>query len=412
MRTKRRKSIGSKPKRAKIPLGCEDMAPTIEEWRRMKVFETFELSDEDGKSYDFTAGDIALVVPNTRSVGEQMDDHEYWFCQIEEIRARHADQISSDKVWAKIKWLYHPNELPKVRGFDSSHCGEYEMIKSDHSDWVSSGVFEGIINVEAFDESNLEQSFIPDETYFFRYELAVEREKKKPPTITPMPQLTCICNQPYNPSDPSPGAVMHLCPQPTCRKYFHRHCVESTAVPGRSRIDYLLSNPDTGTPTLAQSPSTASSSGPTAKRRRTNGMLASKATLDVSGLPPRLVQAAAQPIVRGAGSGVGVAGNVRAVMTARRRACNQLQSDDAAEVEAQLTEGEQLTWEQAMPDGWEDAMVEGWELPVEHEIAIPNDSASAKLNGNGKRPRGRPKKLVTNDNVLFTLTCPNCKGPI
>ncbi|KAJ7057229.1 hypothetical protein C8F01DRAFT_1153878 [Mycena amicta] len=391
------------------------------------------VSDEDDIAHDFAEGAFAFVVPNTHVVGQPIDEDDYWVCQIVEIRARDHEQVTGDQVWAKIHWFYHPKDPgQKIPGFNPAHCGDLERIKSNHADCVSSSVFDGLVTMVEFDEESLEQEFIPEDTYFYRYEL---NASKKIPSITPKPKPTCVCDQPYNPSDPSPGAIMHLCPQPACRKYFHRSCVESSSVPGRSRTDYLLHDPDTGTPIHIQSANGASSSTPPAKRRRTLSTPTSTATPTLSALPPRLVHAATQPIVRGHASGVGVAGNVRAVMTARRMVCNQLQlQGDDAEVEAQLSEGHRLSdWEQAMPEGWEQAMVEGWDVDAGGDVVMEEGGSvkrgrgrprksippAEEINGNGKRARGGTKGKgkgkagsESKGNILFTLSCPNCSGPI
>ncbi|KAF7319291.1 BAH domain-containing protein [Mycena chlorophos] len=417
-------------KREEKPLGLEDGAPTPAQWAKMTTFYTFQVQDTNDEPNDFNQGSFAIVVPADHDIATKkpLYEEDHWFCQIEEIRAFPDETVTGDRVWVKIRWFYHPTDpaLANAPGFDPHLCGHYERIKSNHTDCVSSTVFQATVDMISFDESNLEQEFIPPETYYYRYEADMNKKSRKAnksppaPTLTPKPSATCVCLQPYDALDPSPGGVMHLCPQPTCRRYFHRECIEKNAVAGRSRREYLHHNPDTGTPIL-ESPS-SSASRPSAKRRKTSSASTSKAkkpVLDLSALPPRLVKAAAQPIVRGQGSGVGVAGNVRAVMTARRRVCNLLQGDDADEVEAHLMQedGEnendsQLAWEQAMPDYWEDAMVDGWELDLEDDV-----EEGVHVNGHGKRGRrpsgaGPSKGKQSKGKVLFTLKCPTCGGPI
>ncbi|KAF8185920.1 hypothetical protein K438DRAFT_1836500 [Mycena galopus ATCC 62051] len=404
---RRRLTTKKKSTQAPVPLGREKNAPTAQQWLEMPQYRTFEVSDEEDRSYDFSIGDFARVLPNGREVGDpDMKTHEYWICKIVDVRARNEHD-----VWVLVEWFYSASDATQIdKQFDTSHCGTYERLKSDHTDCVSSSCFDGLTPVKHYDETNLNQQPIGGEEFYYRYTVNMENK-----SISPTPSASCKCGCLYNPSDTAPNSVMHLCPRPSCQKYYHRGCAASTntAVP-QERIDFLLDDPDTGASLRLPLTESASAEPPAKKRRRGSGNAAiltpTPDPMIVGGLlaalPAALVRAAAQPIVRG---GVfGVVGNSAAVLAARRVVFDALQEGTVAE-----------GWETKMPKGWEAIMPAGWDT---EELALggvvqaarkhgvpqlePVISVSAGRNKSAKGAKGKGKmKAKAKPTVLL---CPGC----
>jgi hypothetical protein len=201
---------------------------------------------------------------------------------------------------------------------------------------------------------------------------------------------------------------MHFCPQPACRKYYHRGCIASKTTTLYKRADFLLSDPDTGAALQLPLNESASAEPPKKRRRASHATttISNPAPFDalLAALPSALVRAAAQPIVRG---GVfGVAGNAAAVVAARRIVCSALRDSTGAD-----------GWEKQMPEGWEKTMPQGWD--VEDVVlgganAGENGVSPSKLSvstGSSKGNRANGKGKATVD-TMVVLQCPECGGPI
>ncbi|KAJ7662155.1 hypothetical protein DFH06DRAFT_987881, partial [Mycena polygramma] len=306
----------------------------------------------------------ATVVPAGR-FSEDISLDEYWMVKIKEIRS-----TDEGEVWAKINWYYAPHEyhfpftvnLSLIPCSDASHCARRERIYSHHSEVISAQTFEARLSIVEFLEDDPDQLSINSDEFFCRYffdtngpsfcVLQCTTSDAKAP-IREMEQVfrcnTCICGKPYNPEDPRPGRVMHWCPRPECRQAYHRTCLMDTAhyaamATQKSRVcARLASSADSDDPVVLPDNDT------------------------VFQLPERLLNLAAQPMVRG---GVhGIAGNVVIVVRARRlvyaalgvlESCSQFLSgsEQPRIVDAEFgfdmyldqweAEGEFASWEEAI----------------------------------------------------------------
>ncbi|KAF7372160.1 BAH domain-containing protein [Mycena venus] len=240
---------------ARVRLGRDKDAPTADEWAIMHQYRTFQVSDEDRNEFDFSIDDFARVLPNKREVGEPIETYEYWVCRILDVRAKDVTD-----VWVQVEWLYSAREAAGIdRKFKASHCGKYERLKSNHVDYVSSSVFDGLVQVKHYDETALDQEPIGADEFYYRYTVDIIKK-----SISPIPRATCVCGSLDNLTTP----VMHFCPQPACRKYYHSSCIVSPSTTAfRDRLDFLLADPDTGAP-LQLPLNESASAGPPTKRRR------------------------------------------------------------------------------------------------------------------------------------------------
>ncbi|KAJ6622794.1 hypothetical protein B0H10DRAFT_2012909 [Mycena sp. CBHHK59/15] len=376
-------------------LGCDPNAPTAGEWATMVEYEGFSVSDEeDAKEQEFQVNDIALVLPNGKSVGSKVPLHKYWVCKVLEVRSRSSDNAESSRdVWVKVLWYYSAQDAAEKLDseyFDPFHCGDYERISSNHIDCVSSAVFEDMAIVKHYRETDLDQESIRDGEFYYRYDLDTVSH-----TLKPKPgSNTCICEEAYDPSDPSPERLMHFCLQPSCRKFYHSSCIASKkSAPAAERdLSFLLCSPDTGEPLPRPDADAASDTAPEPpkKKRRASknkSNSSSAPAIDptplLAPLPPTLVSAAAQPIVKGAAFPAGgVVGNIAAVVAARRLVYDALLRED-----------------HSVPDGWEEF--------VDLNLA---DVQLAWVRHNGKLAPVVGKR--PNVPVLLALECPGCGGPI
>ncbi|KAJ7768681.1 hypothetical protein DFH07DRAFT_1007990 [Mycena maculata] len=383
------KKTGKTRKGARIPLGREKNAPTQEEWDQMPEYGTFQVSDLDGNPYDFSVNETARILPNGCRVGTDIDLHQYWICKILAIRAS-----TENNVWVQIQWFYSPQDTADaVPTFNAAHCGKFERIESNHRDCVSSSVFDGRVSVKHYDERALDPAPIPDDGYFYRYTLNVTDN-----SISPTPTATCSCGTPYSPSDADPTTLMHFCPRPSCRRYYHSRCITTKGAPPAADADrdrgFLLCDPDTGR-CLELDDVLGSASDPPKKKRRTSRAatphpmptVGPAASTLFAALPPALLDAAAQPIVRGgAFAAGGVAGNVSAVLAARRLVFDALSGGASAD-----------GWEAHMPDRWE---------------ALVAVSVSEGGSKNTKSKQNSPSKAKAKAGEVLALQCPECGGPI
>ncbi|KAJ7628721.1 hypothetical protein FB45DRAFT_919097 [Roridomyces roridus] len=390
---------------AGLPLGREKNAPTEEEWAQMQHYTGFSVVDTQQEEFQFEAGQVALVWPNGRRLGDTLRLQDYWVCRIQSIRATTPENV--------LHWFYAKHDATAM--FPAlSHIGEFERLESNHADCISSSVFDGKIDMKQFDESTLYPEPIQDGELYFRYTIDVNTK-----TISPAVQTTCTCNRSYNPSDDDPGSLMHFCSRPSCQKYFHSRCIanEPAAAAERDR-GFLLLDPDSDDRVeiedalAAGTSASASAPRPKKKKQRSNRaegspipVLGPAAAQIFSNLPPALVKAAEQPIVRGAAFRAGgVVGNISAVMAARRLVFHSLRTG----------EFDDENWEENMPERWEelvnvtleDAEGEG-EGEKEKEDTGGGGSRKRKLQA---RCNGKGKAVDRGE--ILALNCPKCGGPI
>ncbi|KAJ7165133.1 hypothetical protein C8R46DRAFT_1098251 [Mycena filopes] len=417
-RSKSKWTVKKKTSQPRITLGREQNAPTAQEWPTMRQYNTFQVSDDQDVGHDFSMGDVVSILPNGRRVGAPIQEHEYWTCRILDVRARNETD-----VWIRIEWFYSAQDAALENSeFNPGHCGQYERLKSNHTDCVSSSVFNGIKTMKHYDETNLDQAPIFTDEFYYRYTISLPGH-----SISPAPTATCICGCLYDPSDAAAGSVMHLCPRPNCRKYYHAGCIspskgkrKSTPTAPHQRVDFLLTDPDTGV-ALELPLNESASAEPPQKRRRASPVADPTAfSAPIAGLPQQLVRAAAQPLVRG--GKLGVAGNVAAVIAARRLVCGALRDGDSTDT---WTERMPKDWERTMPPGWDAEALEfqvdgaGAEagadvVPAEGETQNSNSTVYVSTKpGRAKGAKGKGKgKGKAVDSTSKILSCPGCGGAI
>ncbi|KAF7354909.1 hypothetical protein MSAN_01405600 [Mycena sanguinolenta] len=332
--------------------------------------------DDEGQPVVFSLGQTAAIFPSKIKVGTQLPLRKHWFGKILAIRARTwqpskkvkpartpAQKETQDPdVWVKINWFYSPTDVSKkIPGFQARHCSEFERIYSDHSDIVSALTFEAPIQVLKFCEDDPDQNDIPDSSFFYRYFLKTSSKKYELLVMqsSEHPEDLCLCHCPYNLRDTDLLRVMHMCPRPSCRRFYHRSCLLEFGYWGPTTDPFLrlLSCPDTD-----QAPSQLLS------HKARSATFPSSTTTDVQ-LPHDLLTFAAQPIVRGAAlPALGITGNARDIVYARRlvyAACQGI----------------------TVPDSWHDDF-DLASVPVDFCLRVEE----------------------TGESCMFA--CPNCRGPI
>ncbi|KAJ7443945.1 hypothetical protein B0H11DRAFT_2291420 [Mycena galericulata] len=370
-------------------MGLEKNAPTEEKWAKMPSYETFQVEDDDHITYDFSKNQTARILPNKCRAGADIELHEFWVCEIIDIRAE-----KETEVWVKVHWFYSAQDARKENPtFDASHCGLYERIKSEHVDCVSSSAFDGHASVSYYDENALDPEAISGDDFYYRYTIDVTDK-----SISPEPSATCTCTRPYNPSDTNPESLMHFCSRPQCRKWYHSGCIGSKRAPPAAERDrgFLLCDPRTGDPLELDNLMDSASEPPKKKQKRRSSQAKATKPVPVVGaaastffaaLPPALLDAAAQPIVKGAAFPAGgVTGNIAAVLAARQLVFDALRDGASAD-----------GWEAQMPDQWAE-LVNVKLLQDYHKKVKPRRGSIGKLKGG--------------EVDVLALQCPECGGPI
>ncbi|KAG6890358.1 hypothetical protein C0992_002082 [Termitomyces sp. T32_za158] len=369
--------------------------------------------DEEGEEHRFRKGDCAVILPHGRRVGEALEMHEYWVGRIRDVRARDAND-----VWTLVQWYWAPHDLRALRSFDPALCSPYERVFSDTFDYVSTASFDGerlpfpcpihslptaTITLHKLNDGDVLQPHIPWDAFYTRY--TYEHRAR---VLTPAPgAYSCLCNVPYA---PLAAPLMHFCPRPTCRRFFHApclvaaDCLDPDTDPNSRRRRLLFASPDDD----AQEPAPVSAPARTRRRgrggggggaRRGKGRGKTRArapspddALALTSLPPLLIQIASQPIVRGsAWRAGGLSGNLGAVVRARRVVYRALRGGDDGEGE----EGEYA--------------LEGWETRIDVGSAVV-DLQSEDTPSTRTRSAKRPKTAVHGGVQPFV--CPQCQGAI
>jgi len=233
----------------------------------------------------------------------------------------------------------------------------------------------GITSMTRLTDHDISQKYISRQEFYCRYNfefLARQLTPKQSEEVCP------TCEVPYSPDDSNPDSLMHFCPRPSCRTFYHQRCLEPSGGRNRSTqsLQRIMAWPDIDESiSIAELASRLSS--PLTRRRRkwnTDGQTitsdeASGITLEFLGtLPGDLVRVAEQPIVRGAAFGPGgISGNMASVVQARRVIYQTLQGS-------------------SLPDDWDSS------------INIMRSVVNLKM--------GSKKKVVP------ALLCPRCESSI
>ncbi|KAJ7443963.1 hypothetical protein B0H11DRAFT_2090442 [Mycena galericulata] len=376
-------------------VGGDPAAPRPAEWARMEQYGSFTITDDEGRDTIFKLGDTATVVPAGTKFGVDIPAHKYWVVRIAAIRGRNPfeghpksrkapsqakAQLRIPEYWVKINWYYSPTEVAyKIKGFAASHCSKYERIYSDHSELVSPSTFNALVPVIKFREDNPEQEPIFDEEFFVRYFLTTSvnpggLSNYALETSTHLQDsVGCICGCPYDLKAKTSLHIMHMCPRPHCRRFYHSCCLRDHGhwAVMTDRFIRLLSSPDTDDDPFPS----RSVSGHSTRKADPTSCSSMKIALDkiIPQLPENLLRLAGQPIVRGAAiSGLGITGNCRSVVFARRVVY--------AAIREEISDF----------DGWEEGI-------DSHEIVADSDLPALRHEDTGQ---------------VVVFTCPKCSGPI
>ncbi|KAJ7487225.1 hypothetical protein B0H11DRAFT_1114111 [Mycena galericulata] len=385
--------------------------PTPAEWAGMIPYGAFVVTDAEGNDHIFKLGDNAAVLPAGTKVGTLLPSHEYWIARILAIRERNTGHFPSKKrkrkseqtkvttivvlllfsvvdkepqspdIWVQIRWFYSPKEVPRIPGFNESHCSRFERIYSDHSEIISALTFDALTQVIRFREDDPDQVPIGDEEFFTRYFLQTssfpgEISSYVLRTSTHLAEsMGCICGGPYNLNDKSPLHIMHMCPRPHCRKSYHSSCLLEhgywTIL--THPLIRLACSPDTD-----HTPAFSPGNHEHPIRPRSVDASCTARSTPPPRLPDDLLTLAAQPIVRGAAlPALGLTGNCRAVVLARRIVYAALQPENATPV----------------PRAWKESVIN-----LDLDAAIVHRHLPAL------------KREETGEDLVFV--CPNCYGPI
>ena len=132
---------------------------------------------------------------------------------------------------------------------------------------------------------------------------------------------------------------MHFCPRPRCRKWYHRNCL--SLYPAAASAHVLLeSSPDLDQPFYVSSEISDGLKDNPIELLLDGMSLQGKSEITLSSIPVALLKIAIQPIVRSghrkATNAGGIAGNVRAVVAARRLVYAGLDGEDVGDWETKL----------------------------------------------------------------------------
>ncbi|KAJ7057228.1 hypothetical protein C8F01DRAFT_346799 [Mycena amicta] len=375
------------------------LEPTEKQWEKLERFEILSLQDDENGQENIYLSDNIAIVPHVAGscTPTALPVEDYWIAKIKDIRA-----TPEGEVWLKVNWYYtHSDLLKYVPTFKPSSCAKFERVYSHHSEIISSTIVAQASPVFRFLENNTDQKPIPANSFFCRYyfdatEFSVgqytseesvndTRDAKRNINIS----VCDLCRGAYSPEDPDPDEVQHWCPSPSCRRGFHRRCLQkhdlsSDSSPGDLIRARLANLPDPGGPDKTDSDTIA--------------ILTLKTLKSV--LPASLLVLAAQPLVRGGGNVSehhGVAGNIAMIVHARRVVHAALRQNDYLDTSTSsggnVAESGRLVDEQLGVDleldNWEDdPAFEGWEDAIVEDINID--------------------RLKAKSNMMLLLRCPNC----
>ncbi|TFY62645.1 hypothetical protein EVG20_g6630 [Dentipellis fragilis] len=251
------------------------------------------------------------VLGGSMSLTGDNELHTYWIARVAAIHAREPWN-----VWLQVQWYYSGPDIEKEDPEHTSYFGRYERALSDTWDIIHWESVDGHATVVNFDSSSLEQEPIDEGAFYYRWNWSRANKTLNGPSRSPSTSCIGTCEELYNPDGNSP---MHLCPRPSCRRWFHRICLFTTNCTIRrsaaEHADLLLrSSPDSDEDFSLFKPSKPAAARMTASRR--NKGKGKEICLPLDDLPSPLRRCAQKAIVRG--GEYGVAGNVHAVVQARR----------------------------------------------------------------------------------------------
>ncbi|KAJ6501081.1 hypothetical protein C8R47DRAFT_1317141 [Mycena vitilis] len=358
--------VSTRGTRSKQP-NADQPPPNAEEWVTMTPYGCLRAADQGGGEIVFSVGDTASVMPGrTKSeVRAPRAPSNLWLVRILAIRGRQRSSGAGVEVWARINWYYSRQEVShKIKGFNSSHCSEYERIYSDHSEIISALVLDAVVPVSKFREDDATQAPVGAEEFFCRYFLQTSSHPCQMWSYASSPSthqeefLGCICGSTYDLNDADPLRVMHMCPRPHCRRFHHSSCLLECG------HWCAASDPATRPATFPE--------GPFVSEYFTCKHLSPSPNVLHTRIPSSLLAIASQPIVRGAAlHNQGITGNSRDVLYARDIVSSALGGV-------------------APPDTWEDAVDANASVVDCHLPRI-------QLEGTGEG---------------LVLTCPDCSFPI
>ncbi|KAJ7727965.1 hypothetical protein B0H16DRAFT_1589953 [Mycena metata] len=351
----------------KTSVGGDLSAPTPAQWAKMTSFGSFVVTDAQGQEVVFRLGDTAAVLPGNKKIGEALELHKYWVVKIMAIRGKNILATKSrgtrgkgkSEYWIKIRWFYSPTEVSwRIPGLQAAHCSKYERIYSDHSELVSALTFNELLSVQKFHEDDPDQPRIDCDQFYTRYFLKTSSKQAEISSYilkTSMDlghSVGCICGKPYDVNSTELFHIMHLCPRPRCRRFYHSCCLLEHGYWTRMTHPLLR---------LSNSPDTDEIP-----------MFASNSSKYTARLPADLLLLAAQPMVRGAAlDSLGLAGNCHDVTYARRVVYAAMQGTK-------------------VPDKWKDCV----DLAA---AVVDSHLPMLELDGTGEE---------------LVLMCPHCHGPI
>ncbi|KAH9944921.1 hypothetical protein B0H21DRAFT_437190 [Amylocystis lapponica] len=207
--------------------------PTDAEWAKLDCLEAFVVEDDSEnhahtKFVMFRKGDDAIVNSQDNAGGN------VWVGRIAQIRKRPDGQ-----VWVKIFWYFSGNDTsPYVKSFHAEDCSPMERLVSDNYDLQQSDCFIAVTYMHEYCEADLDPPDLEPHQFFVRTKLYFKK-------LTVQPQLglkTCICHRAYvlfpsptaggaitddNKPSPYDADVMHFCPRPSCRRWYHVSCLQA-----------------------------------------------------------------------------------------------------------------------------------------------------------------------------------------
>ncbi|KAF8581058.1 hypothetical protein K439DRAFT_255742 [Ramaria rubella] len=248
----------------------------------------------------------------TAEAWKKMKGYGSFITQIKSIRA-----YDSENVWIRAKWFYHPTELPKkMQGATRlKEFGKYERINSNQADFISTDSCCGPAKMTEYDEQNVEQEDIEPESFYCRSEYDWHTKTIKRPS----PPCS-ICNKVYNPDTD----IMHFCPRTGCLRAWHASCLANANWFFKSPVNFLQRMESLETSSLPSEPSPKKK----VRIKKTQAAQAIEALADsYAQIPADLLAIARQPIVRG--RSLGIVGNVRSVVRARKMLQNALKGAES-----------------------------------------------------------------------------------
>ncbi|KAG8216004.1 hypothetical protein J3R82DRAFT_7996 [Butyriboletus roseoflavus] len=319
--------------------------------RLVHEYGSFIIEDSDHEEHTFSKDDMAYIQHRDLGSDVVVPEEDYWIGIIKEIRA----DSPGDDVWVRVQWFWSPQEVAEViKSFDPTLCGKYEKLFSDNFDILSVHCFVAHVDVKRFDQRSIYQACIGEDEWFIRYDFQYAGRRINPKAT----HVACpICRVPYTPGEEK---LLHFCPRPNCRTFYHQSCLVEHGYVGLARPHHFLETwPDVDRTVSLED--ICCGTGPPRKRQKKDPSASKEKRDPLAGFPELLVAIAGQQIIRGTQGG-GIVGNITPVCAARQLIFKTLREDGV------------------IPDDWETTI----------------DVSAA----------------FTNTDNLPNCTCPNCYSPI